>query len=544
MNRDPIVTFLEAEAVLQPALAALAAADAPRARDIAGAVLAQAESTHQHHRRAKALLLLGHIDRLASRFRDAHERCGQAVQLFRSLGDAIGESAALSTLAHASTCLGRNEEAVESALISVRLAENTATSAQQAMLFNYLGVAYLWSRDVDKARSALDQAVRLAEASGGDVGAFQPLINQLLNEMLHAVSVRYQSGTLPSLEVMMRLQGRCEALTRKDQAACLFAGAQFLSVAVGLFTSALCRTWTGDFDAARDLLQQVKVGLAGFPTKMLAHAFEQWVHAELAWAQGDLRQAVAQCEAMIELSRQLEYEQMTCLGYLLLSQIHEQLGEPGPAFDAMRQLRRREQMIRNETLSSRERAVQWNLDLRLVKRDVQQLQGMSRHLERLSLEDPLTGLANRRCLEQRLASTLSARSPSGAPMSIAFLDVDDFKRVNDQHSHRVGDLVLRAIAGLLSQCTREHDLAVRLSGDEFAILFQRADVSEATGVCQRISAAVAEHDWRSIAPGLAVTVSIGTAAAHEGDSVESLLHRGDSAMYAAKRLATQGLRRI
>ncbi len=171
----------------------------------------------------------------------------------------------------------------------------------------------------------------------------------------------------------------------------------------------------------------------------------------------------------------------------------------------------------------------------MAERNVEQLEGMSRHLERLSLEDSLTGLANRRCLEQRLRPVLAALSASGAPMSIAYIDVDRFKSVNDRHSHHVGDLVLRTVASVLLQATREHDVVARLSGDEFAILFQRADEAESARVCRRISLAVAGFDWGGIAPGLAVTVSIGTAAAHAGDSTESLLHRADSAMYAAKR---------
>ena len=238
------------------------------------------------------------------------------------------------------------------------------------------------------------------------------------------------------------------------------------------------------------------------------------------------------------MAQQLEYEQMACLGYMLLSQIHEQLNEQGKAFEALRKLREREEMIRAESLESRERAVQWHLELRMVERNVQQLEGMSRHLERLSLEDSLTGLANRRCLEQKLHPVLAALSSIGAPMSIAFIDIDQFKLVNDRHSHHVGDLVLKAIASLLLQATREHDVVARLSGDEFAILFQRADEIEAARVCARISAAVAEFAWDGIAPGLKVTVSIGTAGAHAGDSAESLLHRGDSAMYAAKRRAS------
>src|SRR5450432_3234351 len=174
--RDPIAVALEAEDVLQPAHAALDEADPKRACEIALAALADAELRQDHHRQAKALLFLAHLDRLGSRFRAAHGRAKQAARLFRTLGDTVGESGALSTLAHASTCLGRNEEAVESALIGVHLAEPVASASHKAMLFNYLGVAYLWSRDFAKADQALASDIAWAEASGGRVSAFQPLI--------------------------------------------------------------------------------------------------------------------------------------------------------------------------------------------------------------------------------------------------------------------------------------------------------------------------------------------------------------------------------
>ena len=184
--------------MLEPAYAALDEADPERACEIALAALADAEQRQDPHRQAKALVLLAHLDRLASRFRAAHGRARQAARLFRTLGDEVGESGALSTLAHASSCLGRNEEAVESALISVHLAEPVAFASHKAMLYNCLGVVYLWSRDFAKAEQALASAIDWAEASDGLVSAFQPRINQVLVEALGAVASRYRTGVLPS----------------------------------------------------------------------------------------------------------------------------------------------------------------------------------------------------------------------------------------------------------------------------------------------------------------------------------------------------------
>ena len=535
MNREPVAVDLDAETLLRAAHAALAGGEAELARDRAQMALVRAQNNQDRPHQAKALLLLAHLDRLASRFRAAHDSARQAVLLFRALGDDVGESGALSTLAHAATCLGRNEEAIEAALISVHLAEPNAAVSHKAMLFNYLGVAYLWSRDFAKARRALEASIELAEGSGGTVSAFQPVLNELLAELLSAVSVRYDSGSLPQLTEVMARHDRCDALVRRGDAEGFFKGAQIIGLTTWLLSSAMVRTWCGELDAARELLRRVRAHLAALPNATLAHAFEHWVAAELAWAEHDLPDAVVECSAMVEIGERLEYEQMACLGHMLLSQMYETLNEPARAVEALRALRSREELIRAESLAGRERAAQWHLDLRLLEQNMRRLEGTSKHLERLSLEDSLTGLANRRCFEQTIQSVLTARSTHGAPMSVAFIDVDRFKLVNDRHSHHVGDQVLKAIAAILVQATRENDIAARLSGDEFAVLFQRADAPEAARVCERIGAAVAGHAWSPVAAGLAVTVSIGTATARDDDTAESLLHRADAAMYEVKR---------
>jgi diguanylate cyclase (GGDEF)-like protein len=155
-------------------------------------------------------------------------------------------------------------------------------------------------------------------------------------------------------------------------------------------------------------------------------------------------------------------------------------------------------------------------------------------LEQWSLEDALTGIANRRHFEQVLAERLRIAAVSGKPINLALIDVDQFKSVNDKFTHQVGDRVLRTLAGILSNQVREHDLAARLSGDEFVVMFARADSPDAEQVCGRIRAAVAAFDWRGIAPGLCLSVSVGISQSAEGDTVESLLHRSDIAMYQGK----------
>ena len=140
---------------------------------------------------------------------------------------------------------------------------------------------------------------------------------------------------------------------------------------------------------------------------------------------------------------------------------------------ATRKVREREEMIRADALANRERVVEWRLSQRRIESSVQTLSEASARLERLSLEDPLTGIANRRQFELQLASMLEDSRQSTVPTSIAFIDVDRFKQINDTHSHDVGDQVLQAIARVLSESLREQDLPARLAGDEVMVIGNR-----------------------------------------------------------------------
>lgn len=149
--------------------------------------------------------------------------------------------------------------------------------------------------------------------------------------------------------------------------------------------------------------------------------------------------------------------------------------------------------------------------------------------------DPLTGLANRSVLLERLQAALSARRRSDGRTALLFLDVDGLKQVNDRHGHAAGDALLVVVARRLAAASRDGDLCVRLGGDEFAVLLDDlADAPELEAVASRVSTQLSEP---LRLPDGTVTVpqaSLGTAVLQPGDSCESLLERADAAMYAVK----------
>ena len=131
-------------------------------------------------------------------------------------------------------------------------------------------------------------------------------------------------------------------------------------------------------------------------------------------------------------------------------------------------------------------------------------------------------------------TTITGAGTGAAPAAVLFLDLDDFKAVNDRWGHAAGDELLRAVARRVTHCVRSTDTVARLGGDEFAVLLPDGDLSRATGVAERILA----HLQQPLNVGgrvLFVTASVGGALTRPAESAAELLHRADTAMYTAKR---------
>jgi diguanylate cyclase (GGDEF)-like protein/PAS domain S-box-containing protein len=171
----------------------------------------------------------------------------------------------------------------------------------------------------------------------------------------------------------------------------------------------------------------------------------------------------------------------------------------------------------------------WVVNFREVT-DRKRLEDELRHQART---DPLTGLLNRAAFSERLAAATASVDPT-APPAVLFVDVDNFKGVNDTLGHAVGDDLLVTVAGRLIGDVRAEDVVARLGGDEFAVLLAEADHERLRDVAGRLLSSLRAPVVLSGAT-LSVTASVGGALGAPGDTAETLLHRADTAMYEAKR---------
>jgi diguanylate cyclase (GGDEF)-like protein len=149
----------------------------------------------------------------------------------------------------------------------------------------------------------------------------------------------------------------------------------------------------------------------------------------------------------------------------------------------------------------------------------------------LAITDPLTGAFNRRHMESRLAEAVDAHGRRGGPVSLLVVDIDHFKRVNDEHGHEAGDGVLKGIVALVKERSRRIDLLFRMGGEEFVLLLPATGEDDAERLAEELRASIAAAPLLN---GRPITVSIGLAELRPGETVDEWVKRGDDALYAAK----------
>ncbi|GAB7127376.1 hypothetical protein JCM19000A_18830 [Silvimonas sp. JCM 19000] len=179
-----------------------------------------------------------------------------------------------------------------------------------------------------------------------------------------------------------------------------------------------------------------------------------------------------------------------------------------------------------------------NADLR--KAQATQRQAL-RRAERMASQDNLTAVHNRRGLEVTGMHLFKRAREQSQPLSALMIDVDHFKRVNDDYGHPVGDKVLRQIAALLKSGCRQDDIVARYGGEEFTIVLPGRDAAGASEVGERLRRLVEGYRWARVQDGMAITVSVGVAAVEPHMDFQALLERADRMLYRAK---TEGRNRV
>ncbi|HNW28220.1 MAG TPA: diguanylate cyclase [Spirochaetota bacterium] len=158
-------------------------------------------------------------------------------------------------------------------------------------------------------------------------------------------------------------------------------------------------------------------------------------------------------------------------------------------------------------------------------------------MEIMARIDPLTGLANRRHLLERLEEETARANRTGRPLSIAMADIDNFKSINDTHGHECGDIVLQGVAQAIKECIRKEDMVARWGGEEFLLFFVETPPGDARLTAERIREKISGLTINYKGKPITLTVTIGVANYDHAMDGDANIRRADDAMYRGKRLS-------
>jgi diguanylate cyclase (GGDEF)-like protein len=463
----------------------------------------------------------------------------QALQIHRSRGDRVGEANALNHLGVVASRSGEYGAALEYYQASLALREVQGDHAAVGISLMNIGVIYghlgETERSLERTRRALQILEHLdPQAAAGCLNNIGTAFRQLGEREL-------------ALEYLERAAAEFRAIGNVDEAACLCE--------IGCVHEA-----RGDDAAALSCFAQGleltrRLGSRLFEPEILMHLGH--VEERLGDVGGLTHLREALDLAMAQGAREYVYA-----AHEALAEAYERRGDTARALEHHRafhsvwkdvfgtetNVRIQNARVRAEVQQTeREAEILREKNEALTRADeekarlLEQLREQAAELERQTREDALTGVYNRRHLDALLAAEWERSLRFGRALTVAMLDVDHFKDVNDRFSHAVGDEVLRTVARILRENTRGVDAVARYGGEEFCLVLVETNVAEGARLCDRLRALVESHDWSAVRSGLAVTISAGVAGSHEAEAPDALLAAADVRLYAAKR---QGRNRV
>ncbi|WP_168206021.1 GGDEF domain-containing protein [Geobacter sp. FeAm09] len=164
-----------------------------------------------------------------------------------------------------------------------------------------------------------------------------------------------------------------------------------------------------------------------------------------------------------------------------------------------------------------------------------QLVELNRSLELATRVDPMTGLANRRHIKEKVEQEYSRAQRHNRTFSIILADIDNFTRINDSYGYNAGDDVLVEISRVFMGCVRQEDVCARWGGEEFLILLPETSIEGALAVAQKIHESVAMTEFKASKPGIRTTISIGLSEYTPGQALFECVNRADHALQQAKK---------
>jgi diguanylate cyclase (GGDEF)-like protein len=490
--------------------------------------------------RGDVLSGIGYVHMRRGEYAHAMQLHLQALQIQRAIGDVVGEANSLNHLGVVTGRVGEYATALEYYQASLTLREGQDDTAAVGLSLMNLGVIAGNLGEMERSLEYTARALRILEHS--DFQGATACLNNI------GACYRALGKHDLALEHLERAAERFRAMGNVDEANCLCE--------IGCVHEA-----RGDHDAAlacfrRSLELTRRLGSRVYEPEILMHLGR--LEERLGHASG-----LAHLHESLELAEAQGAREHVYAAHEALADAYDRIGDTVRALEhhrafyaVWREVFSTETSVRIQNVRVRAEVQQTQREAEILReknealtradeekaRLVEQLRIQAAELERQTREDALTGVFNRRHLDTVLDAEWERAVRFGRALTVAMLDVDHFKQVNDRFSHAVGDEVLRTVARILRENTRGVDGVARYGGEEFCLVLVETRLEEGARLCDRLRGLIEAYDWSGVRPGLAVTVSAGVAGLHEADSPETLLAAADVRLYAAKHAGRNRVR--
>jgi diguanylate cyclase (GGDEF)-like protein len=473
---------------------------------------------------------------MTARYEEGAVHALEAIEIWQVTGDAVREATCRCYYAWQMCQMGM-PGAEHEAMQALRQAEKAGDPAALCLAQNTVAVVLWMYKQFELALDFSTQAVALARQVDDPVALGWWLINE--------------GGIRGDQAAMKASQGdRSELAAAIDQANRITGEALALALAhedhwgarICLGNMAEFALHVGDTDSAAAHMDHWRQ----LPGELGDRAIPQYhnCNGQVLIAQGRIEEAIEELKAGIEHADQVNDLESGVPGCKALAEAYERKGDFRMALHWHREFHDHYVRYCTHTAqrSARVAATQYETEQLRSQTETARLQAQALEvsnleltqetdrLKKANLEDPLTGLYNRRALENALGEAQKA----GSAYAIAILDVDHFKRINDCFSHMVGDEVLRQIAAILSGLTRKTEFLARFGGEEFVLLMPGMGSADALVLCERLRSAVEAGSWGEQTMDLHVTISIGIAGTDGTDEPSAILAAADALLYQAK----------
>ena len=528
-------------ALIELATSLARAGDGGRAMPLALEAVRLAHAHGDDDALALALCGVGACHYLAAEYPRGLEECMRALVAAEHVQNAEAMASALVSAAGCQYQMGAREEALQALYQALETLEEAPCDRLAIRAHNGLGTILSDKGRFDDAEEHFVRALELGEQNADAV--YLPLVRMNYAGMHHERGlVLERAGRKAEADVHYRAGiGLCE-----DASASWGLEAFGRAYRDGLLGE-LYRE-LGEADKARLLfVEMLHYATEGANPHQQAEALMNLGKTYMAI--GKPAEAREHLERAVELASVAKVQRLIVSGFLSLATWHEAAGDIRQALDHHKRARTLQEDLQRAEVHATGTAHQIWVKFQQLRREVKSYQEHAAvlvrdngelatrvdRLVRFAHEDGLTGLSNRRYLDMRLAEFVAAANVDGLRMCVGIVDIDHFKAINDAFSHGAGDSVLRLVANMIGAHCREGDVSARYGGDEFVVCLVGARLEGAIKVLERLRTLVAEHAWAGLPPDMRVTLSIGVTELDPGDTVASLMHRVDAALYRAKR---------